>query len=70
MAGKRCIEDTLYGIKGFKYQITIKALLIKYKGNEEIELATVYFNSTTKIVINFNYDLDKSFQEILYRIDN
>ena len=30
----------------------------------------VYFNSTTKTVINFKYMLDKSFQKILYRIDN
>ena len=33
--------------------------------------APVYFNSATKTVINSDkYDLDKSFQEILYRIDN
>ena len=34
------------------------------------EFTPVYFNSTTKAVINSKYDLDKSFQEILYRIDN
>ena len=28
----------------------------------------MYFNSTTKTVINSKYDIDKSFQEILYRI--
>ena len=28
----------------------------------------MYFNSTTKAVINSKYDIDKSFQEILYRI--
>ena len=32
--------------------------------------ATVYFSSTTKTVINSKYDLGKSFQEILYRVDN
>ena len=33
--------------------------------------APVYFNSATKTVINSDkYDLDKSFQEILYRVDN
>ena len=32
--------------------------------------APVCFNCTTKTVINFKYDLDKSFQEFLYRIDN
>ena len=34
------------------------------------EYMPVYFNSTTKTVINFEYILDKSFQEILYRINN
>ena len=32
--------------------------------------ASVYFNSTPKTVINSEYDLAKSFPEILYRIDN
>ena len=31
---------------------------------------TAYFNSTNKTVINSEYDLDKSFQEIFNRIDN
>ena len=30
----------------------------------------MYFNSTTKTVINCEFSLDKSFQELLYRIDN
>ena len=34
------------------------------------EFASVYFNSTTKTIINSKYMLDKSFQEILHRIDN
>ena len=39
--------------------------------NGDIEYALVYFNSATKTVINFDkYDLDKSFQETLYRIDD
>ena len=37
--------------KGFKYQITVRVLLKKYKLNGEIEFAPVYFNSTTKTVI-------------------
>ena len=44
-------------------------MLKKYKGIE-IEFCPVYFNSTTKTVINNKFDLDKSFQEILCRIDN
>ena len=44
-------------------------MLKKYKLNEEIEFAPVYFNSVTKLVINNRFELEKSFQEILYRID-
>ena len=37
----------------------------------ETEFTFVYFNSTTKTVINSDkYMLDRSFQEILYQIDN
>ena len=57
-------------MKGFKYQVTIKLLLSKYKGNGGKEFAPVYFDSASKTVINSEYNLDKSFQEISYRIDN
>ena len=57
-------------MKGFKYQITMTVLLYKHKTDGNIEFSPVYFNSTTKTVINFEYCHDKSFQEILYRIDN
>ena len=71
--GKTSIKDLLNDIlnetKGFKSEITVKILLKKYKGTE-IEFFPVYFNSTTKTVINHKFDLYKSFQEILYRIDN
>ena len=67
---KDFLKDLLDEFKGFKYEITVKLLLKKHKGNGDIEFAPVYFNSINKIVINFKYDLDKSFQEILYRIDN
>ena len=56
-------------MKGFKYQITIKILLKKYKPNGKIEFAPVYFNSWTKTVINSRFKLEDSFQEILYMID-
>ena len=73
-ASKTCIKDMFKDLldqtKGFKYQITLKVELKKYKPEGEIEFAPVYFNSTTKIVINHKFGLDKSFQEILYRIDN
>ena len=51
------------------YQITLKVELKKYKGIEA-EFPPVYFNSTTKTVINHKFNLDKSFQEVLYKIDN
>ena len=36
----------------------------------ETEYPLVHFNSTTKTVINSEFNLDKSFQEVLYRIEN
>ena len=48
------LKDLLDEIKGFKYQITVKVLLSKHKENGGIEFAPVYFNSTTKTVINFD----------------
>ena len=66
---KNLFSDLINEIKGFKYQITVKVLLKKYKPNREIEFAPVYFNSVAKLIINHRYRLNKSFQEILYRID-
>ena len=47
----------------------MKVLLKKHKSNGHIEIAPVYFSSSIKTVINLEYDPDKSFQEVLYRID-
>ena len=74
-ASKSSIEDffkyLLNEMKGYKYQITVTVLLCKHKTNGDIEYCSAYFNSTTKTVIYFDkYDLAKSFQEVLYRIDN
>ena len=63
-------KDLLNEIKHFKYQITLAVLLSKIKSDGNIEYSLVYFNSTTKTVINDKFSLDQSFQEILYRIDN
>ena len=72
-ASKSSIKDLFNGLlndtKGFKYQITVEVLLKKYKPNGEIEFAKVSFNSSTKTIINHRYNLDQSFQEILYWID-
>ena len=63
-------KDLLNEMKGFKHQITLSVLLSKIKNDGNIEYSPVYFNSTTKTVINNKFDLDQSFQEIIYRTDN
>ena len=45
---KDLLIDLLNEIRGFKYQITVKVLLKKFRSNGEIEFAPVYFNSSTK----------------------
>ena len=72
-ASKSSIND-LFNIflnetKGIKYQITLKVLLKKYKLDEEIEFALIYFNSLPKAIINHRFRLENSFQESLYLID-
>ena len=67
---KDLFSDLLNERKGFKYQITLKVTLKKYKSNGEIEFRPVYFNSTTKAVINHKFSLENAFQKVLYRIDN
>ena len=66
---KDLFNDLLNETRGFKYQITVKVLLKKHKSNGEIEFAPVYFNSSTKTVKNYKYNIDQYFQETLYRID-
>ena len=61
---KDLFSDLLNETKGFKYQITVKVLLKKYKPNGEIEFAPVYFNSLTKTIINNKFKLENAFQEI------
>ena len=63
-------NDILNETKGFKYQITLNVMLKKYKPNGEIEFRTVYYNSTTKTVINQKFSLKNAFQEIWYKTDN
>ena len=49
-------SDLLDETKGFKDQITLNVELKKYKGTE-IEFSPVYYNSTTKAMINHKFDL-------------
>ena len=66
---KDLFSDLFNETQGFKYQITLKVLLKKYKPNGEIEFRSVYSNSTTKTVINDKFKLENSFKK-LYLIDN
>ena len=67
---KDFFSNLLNEIKGFKYQMTLKVILKKYKPSGETEFRSVYFSSTTKTVINHKFSLENTFQEILYRTDN
>ena len=67
-ASKSSLKDFFCNLlnetKGFKYQITVKVLLKKYKLNGKIDFVSVYFNSVTKTTINHRFKLENSFQEI------
>ena len=77
---KELFKDLLIELKGFKYQITLAVLLSKMKNSGEleynstecnsIEYSPVYFNSLTKTVISYKFNLNQAFQEIIYRLDN
>ena len=58
---KDLLSDVLNETKGFKYQITVKVLLKKYKLNEKIEFAPVCFNSVTKTATNHRFRLENYF---------
>ena len=60
-SNKDLFSDLLRETKDFKYHITVKNLIKKYKLNEEIEFAPVYFSSMTKTVINHRFRLENSF---------
>ena len=57
------LSDILNEAKGFKYKITLKVMLKKYKPSREIEFRPVYFNSTTKTVINHKFSLKNAFKK-------
>ena len=61
---KDLFSELLNETKGFKYQITLKVMLKKYRPNGDIELKPVYFNSTTKTVINHKFSLKNAFQKL------
>ena len=55
---KDLFSEILNEIKGFKYKITLKVMLKKYKTSGEMEFRPVYFNSTTKTVIDRKFSLE------------
>ena len=60
---KVLLKDLLNEVKGFKYQITLAVLLSKIKTDGSIEYSPVYFNSTTKTVINSEFNLISHFKK-------
>ena len=62
-SNKNLFKDLLDETKGFKYQISLKVKLKKYRPGGEIEFSPVYFNSTTKTVINHKLVLTNLFKK-------
>ena len=60
---KDLFSDILNERKRFKYQITLKVTLKKYKPNGEIEFISFYLHYTTKIVINHKFSLEDLFRK-------
>ena len=60
---KDLFDNILNETKSFKCQITVNVLLNKFKLNGEIEFAPVYFDSTTKTIINHRFGLENSFKK-------
>ena len=61
---KDLFKELLNEIKDFKYQITLAVLLSRIKTDGSIEYSPVYFNSTTKTVINSEIILINHFKKI------
>ena len=59
---KDLFKDLLNEMKDFKYQIISAVLLSKIKTDGSIEYSPVYFNSTTKTVINSEFNLITHFK--------
>ena len=51
---KDLFKDLLNEIKGFKYQITMKGFLSKYKENTDGKFAAVYIESTEAEYVNIS----------------
>ena len=62
---KDFFSDLLNETEDFKYQIMLKVIFKKCKPNGEVEFRPVYFNATTKTLINHKFSLENGFQKIL-----
>ena len=56
------LNDLLDETNSLNYQIIVKCI--------EIESSPVYFNSTSKTLINHKFDLHTYFLKVLYTFDN
>ena len=71
MIDKKDPVSQLEASKSSMKDLVIKLLsksCLKYKG-AEMKFSPVYFNSTSKTVINHRFHFEKSLQVILYRTD-
>lgn len=66
---KESFSDLLHDKRGFKYVLTFKISLKKGIVDNHFKSATVYFNSLVKTLINNQYYLNESFQEMLDLLD-
>ena len=65
------LEASTWSVKDLFYDLLNKTKCFKYqKPNGEIKFTQVYFNSTTKTVINNKFSLKNACKNILSRIDN
>ena len=66
---KNLFEELLREKRGFKYALSTKIILEKHINDNEHKYSTVYFNSLVKAVINWRYNLNDAFEEILNLLD-
>ena len=66
---KNLFNKLLREKRGFKNIVSVKINLKKRINDNEIDLRTVYLNSSAKAVINRGYYLNESFEEILNKLD-
>ena len=66
---KILFDELLRERRCFKYIISVKITLKKQINDNEFEPKVIYLNSSAKMVINREYYLNGSFEEILNKLD-